>query len=849
MIHIRLLLLSVSLICLQAAERWVPFGPQTMEPISLHGGIVAVARGAGGSIVLRADGSIDSWGIGSEQLATPPPDVVKIASSGGQCATITREGDVRMLIGMQPVPSITTATQIAPGYFNNVALLSDGSVVSWRTSDGFASPVAGVSQAVSVTSGSSGVYAGVYDYAVRSDGTVLRWDAVRNVSQMSGLSNVRKMLAAGEIALHVDGTITSFNSFVPSGLSDVKDAVQALDCTFLLKTTGELQVYGQASSFVGWLPEDIGPVAEIAGAGGALIALRMDGTVVAWTLSSTWGGGNTVPASIPEASTLVLGSGYHQGTVSQDGTLRLWGPREYGESEVPVGLGPVLDARTGIGFTVALRTDGTVHAWGDNRLGQTAVPAGASPATAIATGYAFTLALKPNGTVVGWGSGLGSVVPAGLADVISISVGFDHAVALRSDGTVVAWGRNVEGQCNVPSGLDNVASIASGELFSAARRMDGSILMWGTDVPTAGTPPNSSDYTAIAAHKGGVIALRPGGIDVCYNRHIYSHMVAPASGLGPASAVSTMGDGFYARAEPVSCPIALTDETVLYDGRAHCLHAVPSVPGVICNWRYDGAFDFPSAVGTYTAVASVDTWAYTGSATAILRIVHVLRPTVSVIAITNDTTPTWTWTANGGGVGAFRYALDDPALLSPTITTDLACTPTALAPGNHTLYVQERDGDGHWSDAGSATVVIDTTPPTVSLTASVTSALQGERFEVEVGFSETVSGYVPGMIICSGATLHSVTAVGDGRTFRAELTAGPPGPMTMSVGAGSTHDVAGNPNLASPELVVTALAGPASQPSEGIPGEYGGSCGSGAIGLLVFHMCCLLLWRRRELLR
>ncbi len=814
-----------------------------MEPISLHGGIVAVAKGSACSMILRSDGSIASWGIGADFLAAPPPDVVSIATYGEQVAVIRRNGDVQMLYGVSPVPSISSAVQLSLGgySYSSLALLNDGTVVTWRTSDGFASPVDGVTQAVSVVSG------GIYDYAVLADGTVLRWDASRNVTQVGGLSNVSRMLVGGSIALHVDGTITSFNGYVPSGLSGIKDAVQAFNCIFVLKTSGEVLVYGPVDAYERWVPQDIGAVTQISASGQSIIALRLDGTVVAWGGDSTWGGGNTVPASFPDASSLVRGFGRHHGTVSQDGTLRLWGPAEYGETEVPVGLAPVFDARTGLGFTVALCTDGAVHAWGDSRLGRTTVPLGASPATAIATGSAFALALKPNGSVVGWGNGLGSVVPAGLADVISIAAGFDHAVALRSDGSVVAWGRNVEGQCNVPSGLANVASIASGEVFSVARRMDGSVVMWGSDVPTAGTPPYSNDYSAIAAHKGGVIALRPDSADVCYNRHIYPHMIVPASGLGPASAVATMGDGFYAKAEPVSCPIALTDETVLYDGRAHCLHAVPSVPDVVCNWTYDGAFDFPSAVGTYTAVASVDTWAYKGSATATLRIVHVLEPTVSVVAITNDTTPTWTWAANGGGVGEFRYALDDPALLSPTITTDLVCTPTVLAPGSHSLYVQERDGDGHWSDVGSATVVIDTAPPTVSLTASVTSALQGERFQVQVAFSETVSGYVPGMILCSGATLHSVTAVGDGRTFRAELTAGPPGPMTMSVGAGSTHDVAGNPNVASPELVVTALPGPASQPSEGIPGESSGSCGSGAAGLLVFHMCCLLFWRRQRL--
>jgi hypothetical protein len=92
-------------------------------------------------------------------------------------------------------------------------------------------------------------------------------------------------------------------------------------------------------------------------------------------------------------------------------------------------------------------------------------------------------------------------------------------------------------------------------------------------------------------------------------------------------------------------------------------------------------------------------------------------PTVSGSTPTSDTMPTWNWTARSGGNGTFRYKLDDSDLSSgATDTTTTSYTPaSALADGSHTLYVQDRDGVGNWSASGTFTVLVDTTPPTVSI--------------------------------------------------------------------------------------------------------------------------------------
>ncbi|MCX7804930.1 MAG: right-handed parallel beta-helix repeat-containing protein [Planctomycetota bacterium] len=97
---------------------------------------------------------------------------------------------------------------------------------------------------------------------------------------------------------------------------------------------------------------------------------------------------------------------------------------------------------------------------------------------------------------------------------------------------------------------------------------------------------------------------------------------------------------------------------------------------------------------------------FAGSALVVYDAVPPEAPAVSGDAFTDDTTPTWTWTGGSGGNGTFRYQLDSESGVWIE-TTDTSFTPAfALTPGRHTLYVQERDDAGRWSESGSFTVTI-----------------------------------------------------------------------------------------------------------------------------------------------
>ncbi|HKP96515.1 MAG TPA: Ig-like domain-containing protein [Fibrobacteria bacterium] len=105
------------------------------------------------------------------------------------------------------------------------------------------------------------------------------------------------------------------------------------------------------------------------------------------------------------------------------------------------------------------------------------------------------------------------------------------------------------------------------------------------------------------------------------------------------------------------------------------------------------------------------------------------KPTVNGATLVNTRTPTWTWKSGGGGIAAYRYRLDIEDMSASTLSTDTSYTASKdLDPGTHTLYVQERDAVGNWSQSGRRVIRIDTVrpaPPKVTISpASPTRNVQ-----------------------------------------------------------------------------------------------------------------------------
>lgn len=179
-----------------------------------------------------------------------------------------------------------------------------------------------------------------------------------------------------------------------------------------------------------------------------------------------------------------------------DGTVVAWGANDFGITNVPPSATNVVSISSGWLFHMALRADSTVVTWG---VALTGAPTGLSNVVAIAAGgHQFCLALKADGAVVAWGyNGLGQTnVPSGLKNVVAVAAGVDHSLALRGDGTVVAWGDNTFDATSVPTDLTNVVAISAGWSQSYALQADGKVVGWGIDATNI--PSNLSNVVAIA---------------------------------------------------------------------------------------------------------------------------------------------------------------------------------------------------------------------------------------------------------------------------------------------------------------------------------------------------------------
>jgi hypothetical protein len=241
------------------------------------------------------------------------------------------------------------------------------------------------------------------------------------------------------------------------------------------------------------------------------LALKSDGRVEAWGSDDTWGQCD-VPAGLTNAVAVAAGLG-HSLALRADGTVLAWGNNSDGQCQTPAYAGTLVAISTSQDHNLALRANRTVLAWGYNGFGQCNVPPDATNAVAVAAGWYHSLSLATNGAVLAWGQNSSGQcnVPLGLTNAIAIAAGSAHSLAVRADGTVVAWGDNALGQCNVPSGITNAIAVAAGHSHSLALLADGTVLAWGDNANgQCDVPLGLPRVTALAAnsdHSSTVVNL------------------------------------------------------------------------------------------------------------------------------------------------------------------------------------------------------------------------------------------------------------------------------------------------------------------------------------------------------
>jgi alpha-tubulin suppressor-like RCC1 family protein len=331
-------------------------------------------------------------------------------------------------------------------------------------------------------------------------------------------------------------------------------------------------------------------VVEVSGGAEHSLALRSDGSVLAWG-NNYWG---------------QLGNGETDNQRSEPVAVSGLGP---GSAVVAVSAGGL--------HSLALRSDGTVLTWGSD-VGQQQFGGGplvaqpipvvvstlgpGSGIVAIAAGASHNLALRGDGSVVAWGIGgplgdggdVGRSTPVAVSGlgagsgVVAIDAGEYHSIALRSDGSVLAWGDDNFGQlgngeshenASTPvavSGLgagSGVMAITAGSEHNLAVRSGGSVVAWGNNTygalghedPSAGTTPvpvsslgAGSGVVAVAAGRSHSLALRSDGGVMAWgwdsngqvgdvgdapNRNRLAPV--PVTGLGVGSGVRAISAGNY----------------------------------------------------------------------------------------------------------------------------------------------------------------------------------------------------------------------------------------------------------------------------------------------------------------
>lgn len=223
------------------------------------------------------------------------------------------------------------------------------------------------------------------------DGTVVPSDARSGVTAISGG-------VYGCLALKQNGTIVAWGFKYDSSFNG--DNRVLIDYT----TGSVYTLYNTyiAISIVNQLAiENNDPVIGIADGTVQGMVLFKSGNIFAFgsTFAPSGSSRSDASADIPPGLSnnvaAISEGGFFAMALKKDGTVVAWGQNNRGQTDVPAGLSGVISISAGFDYALALKNDGTVVAWGNPS--RTNIPSGFQGGiTAIEAGYSYSVVARPN---------------------------------------------------------------------------------------------------------------------------------------------------------------------------------------------------------------------------------------------------------------------------------------------------------------------------------------------------------------------------------------------------------------------------------------------------------------------
>lgn len=369
----------------------------TLVTLTRGADVVSVWGGARGTIILKSDGTVWTWGANFDGK-------LGIGDTNSVRSPVPLE-----VHGAGNVGYLNSVQAIMGGEIHNVALKSDGTVWCWgwnaigqlgngTTNDAWTPVQAGLGAVPPLTSVVKLGGRPYFTLAVKSDGTIWAW----GMNQFGQMGN---------------GTVNSFSAS-PVLVSN------------------------------SWPGGPINSPLQVTCGYQFGAALATNGTVWTWGSGShgELGNGTTgssyYPAQVPGLTniTAISAGWFHILALRGDGTVWDWGNNSNGElgdgtsanrpNVVQVlSVSNIVSVSGGDSHSSALAADGMIWKWGRNDLGEL----GNGTTNAIANPFPAKILTDK------FGNGFSNIVMASARDY--------HNIAVKADGSVWMWGANDQGQC------------------------------------------------------------------------------------------------------------------------------------------------------------------------------------------------------------------------------------------------------------------------------------------------------------------------------------------------------------------------------------------------------------------